>query len=97
MAVIIEVGEYYIPDDCTAKIAGRHLVIQKHLRDIDSPKCRDCKFCIKGKHTLGQTYLSKVCQMKPKKLKCTARHEELFYSVTPHAKPCERFIHKEKE
>lgn len=87
----LEVGEYFIPDDCTAKFVGRTVVVYKRKSKKLAPtehRCKDCKHRVKG-HTFRQPhYETMVCELKPKE------ENGLFYCAPLYGKPCENFEKK---
>ena len=87
----LQIGEYIIPDDCTAKIVGRSVIVYKRKRHILTPteyRCKDCKHCVLGYTFSKKSYRSFVCDLKPKS------KNGLHYSAPLYGKPCENFEKK---
>lgn len=87
----LQVGEYIIPDDCTAKLAGKTVVVYKCKNKklaLTEYRCKDCKHRVKGKCLKAQYYDTMVCELKPKK------ENGLFYCAPLYGKPCEFFEKK---
>lgn len=87
----LKVGEYPLPDDCTAKIVGRTLLVYKRKSKKLSPteyRCKDCKHRVKGYTFRRQHYGSMVCELKPK------GENGFFYCAPLYGKPCEKFEKK---
>ena len=86
----LQVGEYFIPDDCTAKFVGRTLVVYKRKSKKLAPteyRCKDCKHRIKGHCLKRQRYDTMVCELKPKE-------NGLFYGAPLYGEPCDKFEKK---
>ena len=84
-------GEYTIPDDCTAKIVGRTVVVYKRKSKKLAPneyRCKDCKHRVKGRTFRRQYYDTMVCELKPKE------ENGLFYCAPLYGKPCKKFEKK---
>lgn len=87
----LKVGEYLIPDGCTAKFVGRTVMVYKRKSKKLSPteyRCKDCKHRVKGKCLKAQFYETMVCELKPKS------EDGLFYYAPLYGKPCENFKKK---
>lgn len=87
----LKVGEYFIPDDCTAKFVGRMVVVYKRKSKKLAPteyRCKDCKHRVKGKTFVRQFYDTMVCELKPKSEKGT------FYCAPLYGIPCDKFEKK---
>lgn len=87
----LPIGEYFIPDDCTAKFVGRTLVVYKRKSKKLAPteyRCKDCKHRVKGYTFRRQHYDTMVCELKPKE------ENGLFYSAPLYGMPCEKFEKK---
>lgn len=96
-----------IPDDCRAIVVGNNIEIYKRIshRLIDTElRCKDCVHRIDGYTTYRRWYISKVCELKPKKLpnyaaKDVLQHPEkyitLYYGCNAYAKICDNFKKKE--
>lgn len=86
----LQIGEYFIPDGCTAKLVGRTVVVYERKSKKLSPtefRCKDCKHRVKGFCFKKQHYSSMVCELKPKT-------EGLFFGAPLYGKPCEKFEKK---
>lgn len=86
----LQIGEYRIPDGCTAKIVGRTIMVYKCQRKTLMPnelRCKDCKHRVLGK-SVGY-FDTWVCDLKPKKLK--ADKVMRFHAAPKYGKPCECF------
>lgn len=86
----LKIGEYFIPDGCTAKFVGRTVVVYKRKSKRLAPteyRCRDCKHRVKGKTFSRQFYETMVCEEKPKQ-------NGLFYCAPLYGMPCENFEKK---
>ena len=83
----LKIGEYFIPDGCTAKFVGRMVVVYKRKSKKLAPteyRCKDCKHRVQGHCFKRQHYDSDVCELKPK-------GNGLFYGAPLYGKPCEKF------
>lgn len=89
----LKIGEYFIPDGCTAKKVGRTIqiyeTVKKTLRK-DDLRCKHCQYFIKG-HSVGH-YLTEVCKMKPKGER---RGIPYYFAANKYNMPCSNFKRKE--
>lgn len=87
----LQEGEYFIPDDCTAKFVGRTLLVYKRKSNKLSPtdyRCKDCKHRVKGNVFRNLFYDTMVCDLRPKP------ESGLFFHASYYGKPCEKFEKK---
>ena len=91
----IREGEYTIPDDCRAIVAGdKVLVFGRRHGTLKRSNLR-CMYCIHFRqgHTFAhQERLGYICDMKPKDIrKCSRNGPKLYYTATKYGKKCCHF------
>ena len=85
-------GIYRVPEGYRAFVVDGNVVIAPKSTRHEVSRCRDCKHCIRGKHSLDQDWISDVCDLKPKMLKTASnRAENLFYAAVTWSKACDKF------
>jgi hypothetical protein len=87
-------GTYNIPEDLRVLVINPTTIrVQKRkARTLQEGeyRCKDCAHRIKGRALKSYTYLTDVCEMKPKKT------EGLFYFQPYYGWKCEHFKLREK-
>ena len=93
----IEPGKYDIPHGYIVKVlpGGRHLWIKprhKHTLAPDDYRCRDCVHQVKGYTGVTSYRPTKVCELRPKRLKTPTRTlQAVFYAAHNLDHICKRF------
>lgn len=89
-------GAYSLPDNCRAFVRnGKVIVALKCSANDTSPRCRDCRHCVRAKSKYNQYYASPVCGLQPKANRGYRKPDVLtqprFYSVRPSDAACKQY------
>lgn len=95
-------GAYTLPNNCRAFVRnGKVIVSLKSNANDTTPRCRDCKHCVRAKSKYNQYYASPVCKMQPKSNRgysnADIKSQKRFYSVRPSDRACDKYEPKEIE
>lgn len=95
---VITKGEYIIPEDCRAMVAGgKVFVFPKKQKEPTGYRCRDCVHYRKGQTSINQfrDSFGYICEMKPKEVHNPKfAGQRLFYSALKYGKICSHFEKK---
>ena len=95
--MMLEVGEYEIPEDCIAKVYKGVVYVAPKLPK-GRPKgygknavkhCRDCKYRVDGYACNTSYHKTKVCALRPKKI-------NTYYAAEEYGTICKNFQEKKK-
>nr|DAL02874.1 MAG TPA: hypothetical protein [Caudoviricetes sp.] len=88
-------GAYKLPNNCKAFVRNGMVIVSRKWIADDTPRCRDCKHCIRAKSKYNQYYASPVCDMQPKTNRGYNNPEitsqKRFYSVRPSDAACDKY------
>ena len=93
----LQEGEYMIPDGLSIKKVGRVLQVYRskanHLSEGEY-RCKDCKHYVRGFSSNSAWYETMVCDLLYKR--STKDGRPCYKAVNKYAKPCDKFVLKEK-
>jgi hypothetical protein len=101
--MILEQGEYEIPEDCIAKVHHRMIYIapkQRRGRRFGSKKegrakhCRDCRHREQGYAANTACHKTMVCKLRPKIVMGWHKKRETYYAVGEYDPICKEFDEK---
>ena len=96
----LQVGEYFIPKDCTIRRIGQTIQVyrkRKDRLDVGEYRCKDCKHYVKGYTNAIYYWTTDVCEMKPKapsKKQLSnpqLANRKLYFAAQKYGKPCDNF------
>lgn len=94
-------GAYSLPNDCKAFVRNGKAIVSRKRNADDTPRCRDCKHCVRAKSKYNQYYVSPVCDLQPKTnrgyINPDINRQKRFYSIRPSDVACEKYEPKENE
>ena len=90
---MLNVGEYELPKDCRALVAGGKVYVFKRIirgrRKGLRLHCGDCKHRIEGYACNNSFHKTYVCELRPKS--SWSNKKKLFYAVGPYGDICDKF------
>jgi hypothetical protein len=103
--MILPVGEYEIPEDCTAQVHHRVVYVVKKLplgRRLGTQRhktkhCRDCRHRVDGFATNTSTHKTKVCELRPKVVMGWYKKRDTYYAAGDYDPICDKFKENEIE
>lgn len=102
--MILPIGEYEIPEDCTAQVSHRVVYVVRKLprapkkgKRYRTKHCRDCQHRVEDYATNTSTHKTKVCELRPKVVFSWNKKRETYYAAGEYDPICDKFIDKEIE
>ena len=96
-AMVIQEGEYLIPDGYSMCRFGRTIKVYKTkkngLKEGDY-RCKDCAYYTEGYTSNSHWYRTRVCSEQPKRMSSNGQHM-LYRAAKMYGKPCEKFMLRE--
>lgn len=101
--MILPVGEYEIPEDCTAQVHHRVVYVVKKLpkgrrlgsvasNSVSRPKhCGDCRHRVDGYAANTSTHKTKVCELRPKVVMGWYKKRDTYYACGEYDPICDKF------
>lgn len=99
----LQVGEYILPEDCTFVRKQRVIKVFKKKRNTLNDKeyrCMNCVHYVTG-HSVLRDQTTKVCDLKPKKLRDPEgtrnlrygkyKDYKIYYAAKQYDHPCDKF------
>ena len=101
--MILPVGEYEIPEDCTAMISHRVVYVVRKLpkgrshgtQRHKTKHCRDCQHRVDGYAANTSPHKTKVCELRPKDVWGWCQKRDTYYACGVYDPICDNF--KERE
>ena len=97
----LEIGEYEIPEDCTAKVYKGIVYVAPKLpkgrrigRTNSVKHCRDCLYRVDGYACNTSTRKTKVCKLRPKIVWNWYKKRETYYAAEEYGTICKFFKDK---
>lgn len=94
----LPVGEYEIPEDCTAKIQGGVVYVFRKLpkgrRFGQRKHCRDCRYRVDGYACGVSMHKTKVCKKRPKAVLWGYNAGKTYYAAPEYGEICDKFKEK---
>lgn len=99
--MILPVGEYEIPEDCTAQVHHRVIYVVKKLplgrKGGKTKHCRDCRHRVDGYACGVSTRKTKVCTKRPKAVAWGWHAGKTYYAAGEYDPICDKFKENEIE
>lgn len=100
--MILPVGEYEIPEDCTAQVAHRVVYVVPKLpkgrphgtQRHKTKHCRDCRHRVDGYAANTATHKTKVCELRRKVVWGWYKKRETYYAAGEYDPICDKFKEK---